>query len=53
MDDFPTPQLPETPIETGCPFALAIISETVAATVEKLRKSRSVSLSVHINYHLD
>ncbi|WP_206540224.1 hypothetical protein, partial [Xanthomonas euvesicatoria] len=45
----PTPHDPDTPIDTGRPLACAMISATVSAIPEKLRKSLSVSLSAHMS----
>src|SRR5271157_3068334 len=49
IDDLPTPQAPDTPMEIGLPFAWTMISATVSETPVKFRKSRSVSLSGHID----
>jgi hypothetical protein len=43
MDDLPTPQAPDTPIEIGLPSACTIISATVSETPVKFRKSQSVA----------
>ena len=49
IEDFPTPHAPDTLIDMGRPSAWTMILATVSATPVKFRKSRSVSLSGHID----